>query len=102
MQKEDRRRLKDLPWHKRLEEWADEGVQLLVVRRGESRHPVVFVESEGARYAMKETTPHMAEREIHHLKEIELRGIPALSPIGTVVVSAPPIAVDVALPGMSK
>jgi hypothetical protein len=102
MHKEDRLRLHDLPWHKRLEEWADEGVQLLVVRRGESRHPVVFVEREGVRYAIKETTPHMAEREIHHLKEIELRGIPALSPIGTVVVSAPPIAVDVSLPGVSK
>jgi len=102
MQKEDRRRLEGLPWHKHLEEWADEGVQLLVVRRGESRHPVIFVECEGVRYAIKETTPRMAEREIHHLKEIELRGIPALSPIGSVVVSAPPIAVDVPLPGGNK
>lgn len=100
--KEDRRRLEGLPWHKRLEEWADEGVQLLVVRRGESRHPVIFVEREGARYAIKETTPRMAEREIHHLKEIELRGIPALSPIGSVVVAAPPIAVDVPLPGGNR
>jgi hypothetical protein len=70
-------------------------VQLLVVRKGDSRHPVVFVEQQGARYAIKETTPHMAEREISCLQEIERRGIPALSPIGTVSVSLPPIVIEV-------
>ncbi len=101
MKKEDKQRLKGLPWHKRLEEWGDAGVQLLVVRRGESRHPVIFVERQGVRYAIKETTPHMAEREIRILGQIELRGIPALSPVGSVVVPAPPIAIDTPLPGGS-
>lgn len=81
-----------------MEEWANQGVDLLNVRRGESRHPVVFVEREGIRYAIKETTPHMAEREIHNFREIELRGVPALSPIGTVTVPAPPIPLEV--PGL--
>lgn len=99
MNRDDRRHLKGLPWEKRLEEWQDGGVQLLVVRRGESRHPVVFVERGGVRYAIKETTPHMAEREIRNLHEIEMRGIPALSPVGTVVVPSAPIALDVSLPG---
>src|SRR6266536_3226668 len=92
---DDLHRLEGLPWAFPLEEWLNHGVQLLLIRRGESRHPVVFVESEGVRYAIKETTPHMAEREIHNLYEIERRGIPALSPIGSVTVPAPPVALDV-------
>ncbi|HCI78408.1 MAG TPA: hypothetical protein DHW02_01815 [Ktedonobacter sp.] len=95
MSVEDRRRLENLPWNVPMEEWLNQGVELLNVRRGESRHPVVFVEREGIRYAIKETTPHMAEREIHNFREIELRGIPSLSPIGTVIVPTPPIPLDV-------
>ena len=87
--------MEHLPWHKPLEEWLEAGVQLLIVRRGESRHPVVFVECGGIRYAIKETTPRMAEREIRILYEVEHRGIPALSPSGSVIVPEPPIALDV-------
>ncbi|HTK09181.1 MAG TPA: DUF4032 domain-containing protein [Ktedonobacteraceae bacterium] len=96
---EDQHRLQDLPWNTPLEEWAKEGVPLLLVRRGESRHPVIFVERQGQRYAIKETTPRMAEREIRNLQEIERRGIPTLSAVGSVVVSAPPIALDVPIIG---
>jgi hypothetical protein len=95
MRPEDKRRLKGLPWHTRLEDWEKESIRLLIVRRGESRHPVVFVERQGARYAIKETTPRMAEREIRNLNEIERRGIPTLSPVGSVIVPAPPIPLDV-------
>jgi Domain of unknown function (DUF4032) len=91
---DDLHRLEGLPWQFPLGEWLQHGVQLLLIRRGESRHPVVFVESQGVRYAIKETTPHTAEHEIANLHEIERRGIPALSPIGTVTVPAPPIALD--------
>ncbi len=92
---DDKRRLEGLPWHLPMEEWLSQGVQVLNIRRGESRHPVVFVEREGIRYAIKETTPRMAEREIRNFHEIERRGIPSLSPIGTVVSPAPPIPFDV-------
>jgi len=68
---------------------------VLSIRRGDSRHPVLFVEREGVRYAIKETTPRMAEREIRNFREIERRGIPALSPIGVVIVPAPPLALDI-------
>ena len=95
MSADDRRRLEGLPWQWPLEEWATQGVNLLIIRRGESRHPVVFVEREGTRYAIKETTPHMAEREIRSLREIERRGIPTLTATGSVTVPAPPIALDV-------
>ena len=95
MSNDDRKRLQNLPWQQPLEDWLAAGVQLLLVRRGESRHPVVFVECEGVRYAIKETTPRMAEREIRNLNEIEHRGIPALSPSGSVTVPEPPIALAV-------
>jgi|SRR5579883_643909 hypothetical protein len=91
LNKEDQPRLEKLPWHAPLDQWLAEGVQLLTIRRGESRHPVVFVEREGVRYAIKETTPHMAEREVRNLQEIGHRGIPTLAPAGTVTVSLPPI-----------
>lgn len=91
LNREDQSRLEGLPWHVPLEQWLTEGVPLLNVRRGESRHPVVFVEREGMRYAIKETTPHMAEREARNLHEIGHRGIPTLSPAGTITVSMPPI-----------
>src|SRR5947209_19958186 len=94
MTTEDRRRLEGLPWQVPLEEWTAHGIVPLSIRRGESRHPVIFVERDGARYAIKETTPHMAEREIHNLREIERRGISALSPVGSVIVSAPPILLE--------
>ncbi len=91
---QDRRRLENLPWHVPLDEWPAHGVTPLTIRRGESRHPVIFVESDGARYALKETTPYMAEREINNLREIENRGIPVLSAVGSVTVAAPPVLLD--------
>jgi hypothetical protein len=83
--------LEGLPWHAPLERWLDEGVELLNIRRGESRHPVVFVERDGLRYAIKETTPRMAEREARNLEHIAHRGIPTLSAVGTLTVELPPI-----------
>ncbi len=92
---DDRHRVEGLPWQLPMEEWISQGLEVLNIRRGESRHPVVFVEREGVRYAIKETTPRMAEREIRNFHEIERRGIPALSPIGVVIAPAPPLALDV-------
>ncbi len=92
---DDRRRIEGLPWHLPMEEWVSHGLEVLNIRRGDSRHPVVFVERENVRYAIKETTPRMAEREIRNFREIERRGIPALSPIGVVIAPAPPVALDV-------
>src|SRR5438874_313983 len=94
MDSSEQQRLKGLPWSFPLEEWPQQGVVPLVIRRGESRHPVIFVEREKVRYAIKETTPHMAEREIANLCEIERRGIPALSPVGSVIVPASPLLLE--------
>jgi len=58
MGKGDQRRLENLPWYVSLEAWPEHGIIGLAVRRGEPGHLVIFVESEGRRYAIKETTPH--------------------------------------------
>src|SRR5947208_16787010 len=50
----NRRLLQDLPWNALLQEWPAHGVVPLMVRRGESRHPVIFVEREGVSYAINE------------------------------------------------
>jgi Domain of unknown function (DUF4032) len=99
MRTEDQHRLMLLPWHVPLEEWPGQGVIPLTIRRGESRHPVIFVELEGVRYAIKETTPHMAEREVKNLREIENRGIPVLSAVGSITVTVPPLLLDEHGPG---
>ncbi len=99
MDRENQRRLQSLPWHVPLAEWPDHGVIPLTIRRGESRHPVLFVELDSFRYAIKETTPRMAGREITNLQEIERRGIPALSPVGTVIVPSSPVLLDTSGPG---
>jgi len=99
MGKEDQQRLTQLPWHVPMEEWPEHGVIPLTIRRGESRHPVIFVELEGTRYAIKETTPHMAEREVKNLREIENRGIPVLSAVGSIIVTVPPLLLDEHGPG---
>ena len=98
MRAEDKRALEGLPWHAPLEQWSGLGIPLLNIRRGDSRHPVVFVEREGIRYAIKETSPHMASREARSLQEIGQRGIPTLTPTGTVIVSLPLVALHASLP----
>jgi hypothetical protein len=95
----NRRRLESLPWHLPLEEWPAQGILPLLIRRGDSRHPVIFVEREGIRYAIKETTPRMAQREIANLREIDQRGIPTVTPVGSVIIPAPPLLLDERGPG---
>lgn len=77
--------LRGLPWGVPLDFWAERGVPLLQVRRGESRHPVVFVERGGRRYAIKETSPRAAAHEAEVLRALRRRGIPAIEPAGTLV-----------------
>ena len=84
-------RLRALPWSQPLEEWPEHGVTPLTVRRGESRHPVLFVEAGRRRYAIKETSPEAAQREIHVLEELRRLQCRALEPVGFVVVRGDPV-----------
>lgn len=96
----DWRRLRDLPWGVPLDDWTPRGVETLSVRRGESRHPVLFVErgaetgADGGvrRYAIKETSPEAAAHEIAVFEEVRGRGLRALEPVGHLTVRGAPIA----------
>jgi hypothetical protein len=85
--------LQSLPWGAPLESWNDSQYDVHVIdqRRGLSRHPVLFVESKNHKYAIKETSPLSAEEEIENFRTIAARGIPTLTPVGTVTVAGPPI-----------
>jgi hypothetical protein len=86
-------RLRHFPWGTPLAEWPERGVATLAIRRGESRHEVIFVRSGGRRYALKETSPEAAAHEIGVLRELMHRGCRTLEPVGFVVTQGEPIAV---------
>ncbi len=72
----------DLPWHEPLEEWRS--TRLVEVPRGIGRHVVRFVDYAGAFFALKELPPEIAQREYRLLRELALRGIAAVDPVGVV------------------
>ncbi len=86
-------RMRSLPWEIPLEEWAERDVKILTIRRGESRHQVIFVEVGGRRYAIKETSPSAAEKEITVFQELQRRRCRTLEPVGWLVTRGEPIAV---------
>jgi hypothetical protein len=86
-------RLRYFPWGMALAEWPARGVPTLSVRRGESRHEVLFVRAGGRRYALKETSPGAAKHEIAVLRELARRGCRTLEPVGFVVTRGEPVAV---------
>ncbi|MEO7002501.1 MAG: hypothetical protein ABI068_11795 [Ktedonobacterales bacterium] len=91
--RDDWLRLRTLPWGIPLAEWPEHGVRPLDVRKGESRHEVIFVEARGRRYAIKETGPDAAAHEIHAYQELRPRGCRTLEPVGYVLTSGEPIPV---------
>ncbi|HEX8983763.1 MAG TPA: hypothetical protein VF792_13395 [Ktedonobacterales bacterium] len=86
-------RMRRLPWGAPLSEWGERGAHILSLRKGESRHVVIFVESGRRRYAIKETSPEAAEREIRVYEQVKPRHISTLEPVGWVVIGGEPIEV---------
>jgi Domain of unknown function (DUF4032)/Lipopolysaccharide kinase (Kdo/WaaP) family len=72
----------DLPWHEPLEQWSS--ARLVEVPRGIGRHVVRFVDYAGVFFALKELPPEIARREYRLLRELALRGIAAVDPVGVV------------------
>lgn len=72
----------DLPWHLPLSQWPGNCDLLVELPAGLSRHPVVFVNSGGKLYALKELPPNVAESEYKALLEIETLRLPVVSPVG--------------------
>jgi len=77
----------DLPWHLPLDRWTGVCDRVEVLPRGESRHPVVFVDYDGRVYALKAMPPGKAEHEYLLLREMEERQLPVVSPVGHVDVT---------------
>ena len=86
-------RMRGLPWGIPLEEWPGHDVNILTIRRGESRHQVIFVETSGRRYAIKETSPSAAEKEITVFQELQRLRCRTLEPVGWIVTRGEPIAI---------
>jgi hypothetical protein len=87
IERADWSRMRRLPWGAPLGEWGARGATILAVRKGESRHEVVFVEAGARRYAIKETSPEAARREIVAFEQARARGAPTLEPVGWLVVA---------------
>ncbi|MFN3345994.1 MAG: hypothetical protein ACK412_10135, partial [Chloroherpetonaceae bacterium] len=74
------------PFEKNLEEWQSLGIAPILMRRGNSRHQVLFVESKSSalpcRFAIKELSLDLARRELdnyHKLRELDIQ---TLTPVG--------------------
>lgn len=80
----DRAPLAGLPWHRPIDSWRAERVRHLEVRRGIGRHPVIFIEVEGARYVVKELGLEASRREVAGYRRLRALGVEALEPVGCV------------------
>ncbi|MDE3057230.1 MAG: DUF4032 domain-containing protein [Bacteroidota bacterium] len=80
-----------LPWHIPLAEWEEHGVRTLEIKRGISRHVVIFVKSGRFSFGIKEIGEKISKKEISHYEQLLLRGIHTLVPVGYVVREEEPI-----------
>lgn len=76
--------LTSLPWQHPLETWSEHHVKLLEVKSGLSRHVVRFVQLNGRRFAIKETSCEAAMREHDTYVRLQAMGIRTLTPVGVV------------------
>ncbi len=74
--------LSHLPWDVPLADWPGLYARLEEVPRGVSRHPVVFVNEEGALYALKEMAPGVAEQEYALLQQASQLHLPVVTALG--------------------
>jgi hypothetical protein len=72
----------DLPWHLPLIEWESD--RLVEVARGLHRHVVVFVNYDGALYALKELPERLARREYALLRSLADRSASVVQAVGVV------------------
>ncbi len=83
--------IKRLPWHIPLAEWENHGVRTLDIKRGISRHVVLFVKTGRFSFGIKEISEEISKKEISRYEELLLRGIHTLVPAGYVVREEEPI-----------
>ncbi|MDD8017128.1 MAG: DUF4032 domain-containing protein [Bacteroidota bacterium] len=86
--------LKKLPWHIPISTWKENGVQTLDIKRGISRHTVIFVKSGRFSFGVKEISEEISKKEINNYEQLLLSGIHTLIPAGFVVREENPIAIQ--------
>ncbi len=89
--------LRTLPWSEPIAEWHRYGVHLLNIKRGISRHVVIFVRTGKFSFGIKEISEQTSRREIDHYEQLLLRGIHTLIPAGSVIREEAPIPVATAV-----
>jgi tRNA A-37 threonylcarbamoyl transferase component Bud32 len=73
-----------LPWLDPLERWPEDTASFRDLNVGPSRHLVRFVEADYVLYALKELPTRIAGKEYRALRELEIRELPAVRPVGLV------------------
>jgi len=83
----------ELPWAEPIGRWRELGVKHLNVRRGQGRHPVVFVRAGSLRLVVKELGIAAARAELASYRRLQELRVPTLEPVGCVARESAPIAV---------
>jgi hypothetical protein len=73
-----------LPWLDPLGTWPPEAANFHDLKVGPSRHLVRFLEADGVLYALKELPRRVADKEYRVLRDLEVRELPAVRPVGLV------------------
>jgi hypothetical protein len=72
----------DLPWDRPFAEWQQHTERMVELPRGESRHPILFVNYSGVVYSFKQLPGAVAEKEYHLLSALADLSIPSVEPVG--------------------
>jgi hypothetical protein len=86
--------VRELPWRIPIAEWHRYGVRTLNIKRGVSRHVVIFVKAGRFSFGIKEISEETSKKEILNYEELLLRRIHTLIPVGYVVREEEPVAVQ--------
>jgi tRNA A-37 threonylcarbamoyl transferase component Bud32 len=73
-----------LPWLDPLATWPEDAASFRELNVGPSRHLVRFVEADYVLYALKELPSRIADKEYRVLRDLEIRELPAVRPVGLV------------------
>jgi tRNA A-37 threonylcarbamoyl transferase component Bud32 len=73
-----------LPWLDPLGRWPEDAASFRDLNVGPSRHLVRFVEADYLLYALKELPSRVADKEYRVLRDLEIRELPAVRPVGLV------------------
>lgn len=86
--------LRKLPWSVPIANWHQYGVHTLDIKRGISRHVVIFVRTGKFSFGIKEISEITSRKEVSNYEQLLLKGIHTLIPAGFVVREESPIIVE--------